>query len=124
MVLAQIGKFPKEQMGLGQEMAKFQAIDSQFDTLGIQEGDILIAFNKYKLAEDAEFIAIAKAAQASTKEYVQKGIAEIQRAQQAKMQAAAEARAKAEREAGNIQTRVFGEGAVGPDGEKAEDLGW
>ena len=40
MIMAQVGQFPKEQMGLGQELAKYQAIDFINQENGIEEGDI------------------------------------------------------------------------------------
>lgn len=58
MIMAQVGQFPKEQMGLGQELAKYQAIDFINQENGIEEGDIIIAFNKYQLGESPEFRAI------------------------------------------------------------------
>jgi len=45
-------------MGLGQELAKYQAIDFVNQENGIEEGDIIIAFNKYQLGESPEFRAI------------------------------------------------------------------
>jgi len=45
-------------MGLGQELAKYQAIDAINEENGVEEGDIIIAFNKYQLGESTEFKAI------------------------------------------------------------------
>ena len=45
-------------MGLGQELAKYQAIDAINVENGVEEGDIIIAFNKYQLGESTEFKAI------------------------------------------------------------------
>lgn len=83
MCMAQIGQFPKEQLPLGQEMAKFQALDSLHEELGIQEGDIIIAFNNYQFADDEEFGAIIKKSQDATKARVQQGMQQIMAQQQA-----------------------------------------
>jgi type II secretory pathway component PulC len=47
-------------MGLGQELAKYQAIDAVHEENGVEEGDIIIAFNKYQLGESDEFKAIVQ----------------------------------------------------------------
>ena len=63
MTLVQTGKFPREQLVVGQEMAKFQALDTLHAELGIEEGDIIIAYNKYGFGDDEEYGTIMKAAQ-------------------------------------------------------------
>ena len=55
MIKAEIGKYPKEKMGLVCEIAKFKAIDAINDENGVEEGDIIIAYNKYQLGETPEF---------------------------------------------------------------------
>ena len=63
IIASKMGQFPPNQMAMGQEMAKIQAIDQVNKTTGLEESDIVIAFNKYNLGEDPAFHEILKGAQ-------------------------------------------------------------
>ena len=62
-------------------MAKYQALDECFDsaeTLGITEGDVIIAVFRHNLNEDEEFKAMIAEKQKLLQQRVEGGIAEIQ----------------------------------------------
>ena len=77
MIMAEIGKYPKDKIQFGTEMAKFQAIDQMYDTLGIQESDIAIAMQKYNLLQDPEFADFMKGQKENIKMRFEKGLKEI-----------------------------------------------
>ena len=63
LIAAKMGQFPPNQMPLGQEMSKYQAIDIINQETGVEEVDIVVAFNKHGLADTPEFKAIMQKAQ-------------------------------------------------------------
>lgn len=80
---------------------------------GIEEGDIIIAFNKYQLGESAEFKAIIEEQQKIVPQRVQAGMQQIIKAQQERMRQEAEAKA-AQQPEGSTRPRVFPGGSTGP----------
>ena len=55
MIATKMGKLPQNRMPMVQEMAKIQAIDSYNKESGIEDSDIVIAFNKLDLGSTDEF---------------------------------------------------------------------
>ncbi len=49
IIASKMGQFPPQQMKLGEEMAKMQSIDLVHKENGVEESDIIIAFQKYNL---------------------------------------------------------------------------
>ena len=65
LIAAKMGKLPQNRMPMVQEMAKIQAIDSYNKESGIEDSDIVIAFNKLELGQTEEFRVIMQEAQQS-----------------------------------------------------------
>ena len=55
LIATKMGKLPQNRMPMVQEMAKIQAIDSYNKESGIEDSDIVIAFNKLELGSSDEF---------------------------------------------------------------------
>lgn len=55
MIATKMGKLPQNRMPMVQEMAKIQAIDSYNKESGIEDSDIVIAFNQLDLGSTDEF---------------------------------------------------------------------
>jgi len=81
IVASKMGQFPPNQMSLGQEMSKYQAIDMLNLENGIEEEDLIIAFNKYDLSEAAEFREIMQKAQVSVQSKVQEAMKAVKERQ-------------------------------------------
>ena len=62
ILAAKMGKIPQAKMPMIQEMAKWQALDTNNKESSIEDNDIVIAFNKHNLAEADEFKAIMQKA--------------------------------------------------------------
>lgn len=58
LIATKMGKLPQSRMPMVQEMAKIQAIDSYNKESGIEDSDIVIAFNKLQLGDTDEFKSI------------------------------------------------------------------
>lgn len=58
-----MGKVPREHVPQAQEMAKIKALDEMEKSAGIDNDDIVIAFNTHSLQETDEFKAIMQKAQ-------------------------------------------------------------
>ena len=63
LIATKMGKLPQNRMPMVQEMAKIQAIDSYNKESGIEDSDIVIAFNRLNLGETDEFKEIMAQAQ-------------------------------------------------------------
>ena len=48
---------------MGEEMSKYQALDELYDEISIEEGDIVVAVQKYTLDEDPDFKAMIEGMQ-------------------------------------------------------------
>ena len=124
IVMANVGQFPRERLKMGEEMSKYQALDELYDEISIEEGDIVVAVQKYTLDEDPEFKAMIEGMQSKLKAKVEEGIAEIQAKAQEEARKKQEEEARQSAEFGIGTARVFGAGSVGKDGAPVEDLGW
>ena len=82
IIASKMGQFPPNQMGLGAEMSKYQAIDFVNKENGVEEVDLVIAFNKYNLEDSEEFKVIMQKAQAHLQVKANEAMAMIQRVNQ------------------------------------------
>ena len=65
-------------MKLGEEMAKIQAIDMIHKETGVEESDIIIAFQKHDLADSDEFKLIMERCQGTLNGKLQQAMQAIQ----------------------------------------------
>lgn len=71
IIASQMGKVPREHVPQAQEMAKIKALDELEKTEGVDNDDIVIAFNEYSLQESEEFKAIMAKANQTMQQTIQ-----------------------------------------------------
>ncbi len=78
IVASRIGQFPEDQMALGEELSKIEALDKVFKETGIEESEIIIAFGRHNIQEDPRFKAIIESNQVQLEEHINKAMQEIE----------------------------------------------
>ena len=78
LIATKMGKLPQNRMPMVQEMSKIQAIDSYNKESGIEDSDIVIAFNTLKLGETQEFKDIMGEANQTLQQTVQNTMMQMQ----------------------------------------------